>query len=131
MDLVTCVRAGLRSPNTAATLRVVGCAAAAITAAALLSGCGDRGPTAKAEVCDSFTQLSTQLLQGNGIIGNPLFGKVKDLASNAQRFEGDPGVVSDGQKLADLGNKDTLSGVDLMNQSTNIATLCGHPLGLG
>lgn len=85
----------------------------------------------KAEVCDSFTQVGTQLFQGNGIVGNPLFNKVKDLGSTAQRFDGDPGVVSDGQKLADLGGKDTLSGEDLRNASTNIANLCGHPLGLG
>ena len=128
---MTSAGTGLRSPSYAALHRAVACAAAAVTAVAVLSGCGDRGPTTKAEVCDSFTQVSTQLLQGNGIIGNPLFSKVKDLGSTAQRFEGDPGVVSDGQKLADLGGKDTLSGADLMNASTNIATLCGHPLGLG
>lgn len=109
--------------------RTGACVATAVTAVALLCGCG--GPAAKAEVCDSFTQVGTQLLQGNGIIGNPLFTKVKDLGSTAQRYEGDPGVVSDGQKVSDLGGQDSLSGADLMKATTNIANLCGHPLGLG
>lgn len=112
-----------------AYLRAIAGAASAITAISVLSGCG--GPAAKAEVCESFSQVGTQLLQGNGIIGNPLFNSVKNLGSTAQRFEGDPGVISDGQKLAELGGKDTLSDNDLRNASTNIANLCGHPLGLG
>lgn len=126
---MTSARAG--RPPSSPILRAAGCALAAVTAVAAVSGCGDRGPTMKAEVCDSFTQVGTQLVQGNGIIGNPLFNKVKDLGSTAQRFEGDPGVVSDGRKLADLGGQDSLSGEELMNASTNIANLCGHPLGLG
>jgi hypothetical protein len=113
-----------------ANLPVAACFAVAVTAVLVLSGCGG-GPASKAEVCDSFTQVGTQLLQGNGIIGNPLFSKVKDLGSTAQRYQGDPSVASDGQKLSDLGGGDTLSGGDLMTASANIANLCGHPLGLG
>jgi hypothetical protein len=122
---------GWRSSGSAPYLRVVACAVAAVTAIAVVSGCGTRGPSTKAEVCDSFTQVGSQLLQGNGIIGNPLFQKVKDLGTTAQRFEGDSNVVSDGQKLTDLGARDTLSGDDLLNASMNISSLCGHPMGLG
>jgi hypothetical protein len=124
-------RIARRSSSCAPHLRVLACAAAAVTAVAVVSGCGSRGPSTKAEVCDSFSQVGAQLLQGNGIIGNPLFHSVKDLGSTAQRFASDASVVSDGQKLSELGGKNTLSGEDLRNASINLANLCGHPLGFG
>lgn len=102
MDRVASARTGPRNPNDAALPG----AAPVPAPRSPLSRCypGAMG-TAKAKVFDSFNQVAASYCRRNGIIGNPIFSKVKDLGSTAQRFEADAGV-------------------------TNIATRCGHPLGL-
>jgi hypothetical protein len=92
----------------------------------LVAACG--GPTTKDEVCDSFDALGTQLLQGNGILGNPLFHKAKALADIAGRYDGDPDLSGDADRLQDIADSDSTSGLELMNATARIAELCGHPL---
>lgn len=96
-----------------------------VCVAPLLVGCG--GPTTKAEVCKDFDDMGQQLLQGNGVIGNPVFTAVKKAGDTASRYEDDAGVQSDGEALKAIGKSDSLSGNDVLNSSMNIANLCGHP----
>lgn len=86
-------------------------------------------PTTKAEVCSSFNDLGVQFLKGNGILGNPLFHQISDTGDIAKRYP-DAGVQSDGDELGKLGDAESLTGFDLMNATTHIADLCGHPLGI-
>ena len=47
--------------------------------AASLTGCSS-GPSSRQDVCSAFDKLGDQFLQGNGIIGNPLFHGSSKLA---------------------------------------------------
>jgi hypothetical protein len=106
-------------------------AAAALVASAglVLSGCSS-GPSTKAEVCATYDELGTQLLQGNGVFGNPLFHKAEDLADVADRYEGSPSLAGDAAALADIADSDSTSGEELMAATGSIASLCGYPLGM-
>ena len=97
----------------------------------VLSACSSGGPTTRADLCKEFSALGHQLLQGNGVIGNPLFRQTKELGSVAKRYEDDAGVQSDGKALIKIGKSDSLSGADLMDASRHIGDVCGHPLGIG
>lgn len=94
----------------------------------LLSGCASR-PAEKAEVCATFDDLGTQLMQGNGVFGNPLFNKTEDLAGVADRYVGTPSLVDDASALEQIADSDSTSGAELIAATGSIATLCGHPLG--
>ncbi len=97
--------------------------------AVALTACFAGGPTSKADVCASFTALDKQLLEGNGIIGNPLFHKARDLADVAGRYSGTPSLAGDAAALDKIAKSDSTSGAELTRATTHIAELCGHPLG--
>ncbi len=103
------------------------CVALAATVAA--GGCTS-GPSTKAEVCGAFDELGAQLLQGNGIIGNPLFRKAGRLSDIADRYE-QKDLSRDAAALDRISDADSTSGNELMNATMGIADLCGHPLGIG
>jgi outer membrane murein-binding lipoprotein Lpp len=101
---------------------------AAVSAVAILVGCSST-PSTDEEVCGSFNELGTQVLEGNGIIGNPLFKKVDELANVVGRYEGQPDLSADAEALHEIADSDSTSGEELMNATMAIANLCGHPLG--
>jgi hypothetical protein len=98
-------------------------------AGSLLAGCAT-GPTDKAQVCAAFDELGTQLMQGNGVFGNPLFTKAEDLADVADRYQGGPSLAGDAAALEEIADSDSTSGAELMSATGSIATLCGHPLAM-
>ncbi|MEU6175537.1 molybdenum ABC transporter substrate-binding protein [Streptantibioticus parmotrematis] len=102
-------------------------------ALALVVACGAPAgrPASRAEVCQGFDALGDQLLQGNGVFGNPLFHKAGDLAGLASRYQGQPDLSRDAAALHRIAGADSTTGADLMDATVNIATLCGHPLALG
>jgi hypothetical protein len=102
---------------------------AAISAVVVLAGCTS-SPSTQADVCTSFKELGDQWLQGNGIIGNPLFRKADALSHVAGRYRGQDLSV-DARALHRIAKSDSVSGQDLMNATTRIANLCGHPLAFG
>ena len=95
-----------------------------------LSACSQK-PSTRDDLCSEFSALGKQLLQGNGVFGNPLFRQTKDLGNVAKRYEDDEGVQRDGEELVKLGKGKSLSGQDLMGATHSIANVCGHPLGIG
>jgi hypothetical protein len=97
--------------------------------AVALAGCATE-PSTKQDVCASFDELSEQIPQGNGFIGNPLFNRVKDLADVASRYEGEPDLSGDAADLKQIGESDSTTILEIMNATDDIAQLCGHPLGL-
>lgn len=101
----------------------------AVLAVAVAAGCAS-GPSTKTELCASFTTLDKQLLKGNGVFGNPLFKAVDALGDVAARYP-DARVSSDGAALHKIADSDSTSGGELMNATSHIANVCGHPLGLG
>ena len=105
-----------------------GAMAAAISAVAVLVGCSST-PSTGEEVCGSFNELGTQVLEGNGIIGNPLFQNAEELADVAGRYEGQHDLSADAEALHEIADSDSTSGEELMNATMAIANLCGHPLG--
>jgi hypothetical protein len=100
-----------------------------VLTAATLTGCS-RGPSTREEVCASFDTLGQQMTEGNGVIGNPLFHKAGALADVAERYPGSPGLADDAKRLHRIANADSTSIEQLLNATTHIADLCGHPLGL-
>lgn len=100
---------------------------ALVMAALLPAGCST-GPSTREQVCGSFDALGSQLLQGNGIIGNPLFHKVGNLADVAGRYHDGPDLTADAKALHRIAGSDSTSGTELMQATTHIAALCGHPL---
>jgi hypothetical protein len=102
--------------------------------AAALIGVGvtscSSGPATRTDVCNAYDDLGRQLMQGNGLIGNPLFHKADDLAGVAKRYQA-ADLSSDATALHRIAKSDSTSGMELMQATTAIADLCGHPLGLG
>lgn len=102
-----------------------------LAAAAILLAAGcSTSPASQKDVCDRFDALGVQMLQGNGIIGNPLFHSAESLADTADRYEGG-GLSADAKRLHEISDSDATSVAELMNATRNIADLCGHPLGIG
>lgn len=89
------------------------------------------GPSSKAEVCQGFEELGQQLLQGNGVIGNPLFHKADDLGDLAEHYEGTADLSQDAGRLHDIAAADSTSNAELTDATQQVAALCGHPLGIG
>ncbi|MEU6080442.1 molybdenum ABC transporter substrate-binding protein [Streptomyces sp. NPDC047108] len=109
---------------------IAAAAAAGLMVAAV--GCEKvAGPSSKAEVCKGFEELGTQLLQGNGVIGNPLFHKADDLGDLAESYEGTADLSQDANRLHEIADSDSTSGSELEGATRQVAALCGHPLGLG
>ena len=104
-------------------------AVASLAAAGMLLPACATQPTDKTEVCAAFDELGTQLLEGNGVFGNPLFNKAEDLADIADRYEGGPSPTGDATALEAIADSDATSGAELMAATESMATLCGHPLG--
>jgi hypothetical protein len=104
-----------------------GCALLVITVA--MVGCTAK-PATKQEVCRSFDGLGAQLLQGNGIIGNPLFRHADELSDVADRYHGPDDLSADAKALHGIAKSDDTSGEELMNATRHIADMCGHPLGM-
>jgi hypothetical protein len=100
----------------------LGCAAVVVVA-----GCSS-APSTKSDVCGAFDDVGTQLVQGNGL-GNPLFHKIGELAGAAGRYEGSADLSSDASSLHDLADAHSVSGLDLMEATQNIGSLCGHTFG--
>jgi hypothetical protein len=106
-------------------------AAVASAGVLILGGCSSGGPATETQLCKQFDSLGSQLLQGNGIIGNPLFHATKELGDLARRYPNNVGVAADGAALKKIGGGESLSGGDLENATQHIADVCGHPLGIG
>lgn len=104
-------------------------APALIVATAAVASCST-GPSTQAEVCGAYDELGRQVLQGNGLFGNPLFHKADDLAGVAKRYEA-ADLSSDAAALHRIAKSDSTNGMEIMQATTAIANLCGHPLGLG
>ncbi|HEX4220925.1 MAG TPA: hypothetical protein VHZ97_01040, partial [Pseudonocardiaceae bacterium] len=103
------------------------------TAAALtvlgIAGCAS-GPTTRTEVCQQFDDLGQKYLATNGFFGNSVFDEAGDLADTASRYPG-PDLSTDANALSQIANTNSTSGLELINATTHIAQLCGHPLGIG
>jgi hypothetical protein len=103
----------------AATVALVLCLAGSA------AGCV-RSPSTKEEVCSTYNELGEQYMQGNGIIGNPLFHKADKLGDVASRYKGEPSLAHDAKALHAIADSDATNGLQLANATTNIAQLCGH-----
>lgn len=88
------------------------------------------GPTSKKEVCDQYDSLSDRMGIGR-VFGNPVFSAAGDLADVADRYEGPEDLSADAKQLESISDSDSTNGLELSNATTNIASLCGHPLGIG
>jgi hypothetical protein len=103
--------------------------AAVLVGTATLAGCSS-GPSTRADVCGAYDDLGRQLLQGNGVFGNPVFHKADDLAGVAKRYQG-ADLTSDAAALHHIAKSDSTSGTQISQATSRIADLCGHPLGFG
>ncbi|MEU1126691.1 molybdenum ABC transporter substrate-binding protein [Streptomyces sp. NPDC005899] len=95
------------------------------------TACGGFGPADKEEVCTGFDELNTQFVQGNGVMGNPLFRKTEEMADLADRYEGTPDLSKDAEGLHKVADADSMTGADLAENTTRIAELCDRPVGFG
>jgi hypothetical protein len=100
----------------------------AVSAVLLAAACS-AGPATKEDVCREFDELGTQMLRGNGIIGNPLFHAAESLADTADRY-GITDISKDAKRLHEIADSDSTSVAELMSATTQISRLCGHPLGI-
>ncbi|MEV6316760.1 molybdenum ABC transporter substrate-binding protein [Streptomyces sp. NPDC051776] len=89
------------------------------------------GPSSKAEVCKGFDELGRQLLEGNGIIGNPLFHEADELGDLAEHYEGTADLAQDADRLHGIADADSTTNVELIDATQQVAALCGHPLSIG
>jgi hypothetical protein len=110
----------MRKVSGAATMTVI------VLGSLLLSRCSS-GPSTQSEVCKTFDELGLQILQGNGIIGNPLFHKAEELSGIVKRYDG-ADLAEDAAALRKIADSDSTNSAELMNATTHIAALCGHAL---
>lgn len=99
----------------------------AVLAAA--SACSTQ-PTSRRQVCGDFDDLGQKVLASNGFIDNPVFDEAGDLASVAGRYHG-LDLSRDADVLHGIADSDSTNGAALMAATDQIASLCGHPLGVG
>jgi|SRR3954463_16069347 hypothetical protein len=99
--------------------------ALALCLAGSVAGCV-KSPSSKDDVCSTYDELGKQYMQGNGIIGNPLFHKAGDMADVASRYKGEPSLTQDAKALRAIADSDATDGLQLANATTHIAQLCGH-----
>jgi hypothetical protein len=104
-------------------------AAAVLAGTGALAGCVS-GPSTQADVCGAYDDLGKQLMQGNGVLGNPLFHKADDLADVAKRYQATD-LSTDAAALHRIAKSDSTSDQEIEQATPRIADLCGHPLGLG
>ncbi|RSN61437.1 molybdenum ABC transporter substrate-binding protein [Amycolatopsis sp. WAC 04182] len=104
---------------------------AAVVGLTTVSGCGPTGPSTRTEVCTTFDQLGEKLLGANGLYDNALFSKAEDLADAAGRYPGAPGLTMDSAALTKIADSNSTTGHALVQATSTIADLCGHPLGFG
>lgn len=93
-----------------------------------VAGCST-GPASSADVCTAYDDLGRQLIKGNGVFGNPLFHKADHLGDLAKHYQG-VDLTSDANALHHIAKADSTSGQEIMQATSGIADLCGHPLGL-
>lgn len=90
-----------------------------LLAAGPLTNCSG-GETSTEDLCKEYDDLSAQLLEGNGIIGNPLFNAVGRLGRLAERHD-DPDVAANGRVLSALADSDEIIGRQLDDATGAIA----------
>jgi hypothetical protein len=110
--------------------RQVATAGAVLVVATSLAGCFDSGPSTKQELCASYSVLGTEVLSPH-FSDNVIFRDAGALASVASRYNADPAVMSSAPALKAIANSSSTSVGDLMNATTSIEAVCGHPLGIG
>lgn len=109
--------------NTRLGALTLGCA---MSTAVLLGGCAETGPSTQQEVCNDYSDLSSQALEGNGIFGNPVFNAAESLGDTASRYEGDANVSAEGAELKAIADSDSTSILELQEASVSIAAMCGQ-----
>jgi hypothetical protein len=106
----------------------------AVAASSVLLGAGtlaacSSGPSTRAEVCSAYDDLGRQVLQGNGLFGNPVFHKADHLSDVAKRYGG-ADLSADSAALHHIAKSDSTSDAEITQATGGIADLCGHPLGI-
>ncbi|MFG1666291.1 molybdenum ABC transporter substrate-binding protein [Streptomyces sp. Y7] len=107
--------------------------AAAVAAVGLLAlataGCAT-GPTSREEVCERYGSLNDRIGIGT-VVGDPVFWAAGELADVADRYEGPEDLSADAERLEAISDADETSLLELSEATGSVATLCGHPLGMG
>lgn len=101
-----------------------------VAAVAVLVASCSLAPTTKDDVCAGFTALGDSFLSANGVFDNAVFNRAGDLSSLAARYRGGETLKADVDALDKISDSESTTGVELMNATTRIANLCGHPLAL-
>lgn len=103
-------------------------AAVVFVTTAVFSGVGcSSGPTTKEALCEGYDDLSAQLLEGNGLFGNPLFRSAGNLGDLASNYEESGAVQSDGDALGAIADSEETDGGELSDATGAIAQECGKP----
>lgn len=110
----------------ARTVTLFSFAVLSLACAPALTGCSS-GPSTKQELCAAYDDLGRQVLQGNGIIGNPVFHKAESLGDAAARYP-DTDLSADAAALKKIASSKSTSGIELSAASRGVARVCGHPL---
>lgn len=94
-----------------------------------VAGCA-AGPTTRAQVCQEYDKLGTEYVSTNGFFDNLVFDQAGNLADAADRYPGSPDLSGDASALDDIAASNSTTGHALVDATSNIAALCGHPLGV-
>lgn len=94
-----------------------------------LAACG--GASDRASVCGAFDDLGKQALSPHPFSDSIIFRKARELADQAASYEKSSAVHDEADELKSIGKSDSTSLGEIRNATTAIATLCGHPLGIG
>ena len=101
-----------------------------VVGATTLTGCFTAGPATRQELCASYDELGTQVMSPHWS-DNVIFRDAGSLADVASRYDADSAVKSEAPAINDIANSSSTSLNNLMNATTSIADVCGHPLGIG
>lgn len=89
------------------------------------------GPATKADLCASFEHLGTEMLSPHPFSNSGIFTAAGELGDRASSYQGNAAVAQEGPVLKAVKESGSTSIEDLMNATTAIAGVCGHPLGIG
>jgi hypothetical protein len=104
---------------------------ALMVSGATVTGCFSSEPTTRAALCEKFDALGTELMTTHLLSDNAVFRRARDVADAAAHYEAAPAVQAEAKRIRKIADSDSTSGVELLNATTAVADVCGHPLGLG
>jgi hypothetical protein len=101
-----------------------------LLSASVFAACGG-GLSTRASVCGVYDELGRQLVSSHPLSDNVIFRDARALADEASNYMESPAIQAEAEGIRRIGKSNSTTPAELLDATTAIAGLCGHPLGVG